>query len=302
MKRQMMFPMFDAVSDGSGGGMGQQGNSNAGAAGAGAGAAGVTGAQGDGQQGNGSTGTGQGNPGKQFTYNEDRTDWIPRHRLNEVSRKAQDYERQLQEAQRRIEALAGVSGRSQQDPQLEEVREAFKNTFPHLAKLDDRRIDRLLKLAEQSDQIEETTNHYWRSQGQKMTDALAGKLAEELGVEQLSPRQKSRFQEFYVNTLNRDFARSQAEGRPSELLKRHEAGDQTLIEELAKEFVEDFVEPVRRRATAANVNRVNTRVPNGRPASNVSTNSKPKIDFTNEQAVEDAAVAAFAANGGSFRR
>jgi len=239
---------------------------------------------------------------KQFTYTEDRSDWIPRHRLSQVSQRTQQLQQQLEESQRRIQALAGVAPVDANAQEAEEVRTAFKQMFPHLAKLDDQRIDRLLKLADQSDQLETTANHHWQQHTQRMVGALETEIAEQLGVDELTPRQRQRLGEAYANALNRDYVTAQREGRQSDLLRRHEAGDQTLIAEFAKEWVEDFVEPVRRRATAAQVQRVGVRVPSGRSSQNVSTITKPKIDFTNEQAVEDAAVAAFQQHGGMFSR
>lgn len=239
---------------------------------------------------------------KQFAYTEDRSDWVPRHRLNQVTTRTQQLQQQLEESQRRIQALAGVAPVDPNAQEAEEVRTAFKSMFPHLAKLDDQRIDRLLKLADQSDQLETTANHHWQQHTQRMVGALETEIAEQLGVDELTPRQRQRLGEAYANALNRDYVTAQREGRQSDLLRRHEAGDQTLIAEFAKEWVEDFVEPVRRRATAAQVQRVGVRVPSGRSSQNVSTITKPKIDFTNEQAVEDAAVAAFQQHGGMFSR
>ena len=239
---------------------------------------------------------------KQFTYTEDRSDWIPRHRFNVVSTRTRTLEQQLQDTTRRMQALAGVTPPNPQDAEAEEVRTAFKQMFPHLAKLDDQRIDRLLKLADQSDQLETTANHHWQQHTQRMVGALETEIAEQLGVSDLTPRQRQRIGEAYANALNRDYVTAQREGRQSEMLRRHEAGDESLIAEFAKEWVEDFVEPVRRRATASAVHRVGTRVPSGRSSQNVSTVSKPRIDFTNEQAIEDAAVAAFQQHGGMFSR
>ena len=46
----------------------------------------------------------QGDNKKVFTYQEDRTDWTPRHRLNEESSKRQTAEQKLAAAQAELEA------------------------------------------------------------------------------------------------------------------------------------------------------------------------------------------------------
>jgi hypothetical protein len=299
-------PLLDTPGDtGAGGGGTPAGTPGAGATGAGAeGQAGASGTPG--AAGTAGTTVPAGAPGaKQFTYAEDRTDWIPRHRFNEVSQraqKAQTLEQQLQESQRRIQALAGVAPQNGDEPEAAQVREAFGKLFPHLAKLDDKQIEKIMRLAEQGDQIESTTQHYWKQRGQEMVGRLEAKVAETLGADELSPRQKQRLGEFYVASLNRDHAIAQREGRQSDLVRRHEQGDPKLIEELAKEFEEDFIAPVRRHATVQNVNRVTQRVPGARGSQNARTTSKPSIDFKDEKAVEDAAVEAFRAHGGMFRR
>jgi hypothetical protein len=320
MKFGIQFPLFDTPDTGSGGGQ-AAGSGNPGAGGTGATGDGTAGATGTGATGTaagntgaggqaggqGATGTGQGNqPGnaRQFTYTEDRTDWIPRHRFNEVNQRAQrtgTLEQQLQQAQARIQALAGVTPTTPQDAEAEQVRSAFRQMFPDLGKLKGEHIDRLIKLAENGDQIEQTTNHYWQSVSTHMVTEANTQIAEALGVEKLTDTQAKRVGREYAAWLAEDFQAARAEGR-APLLARHEARDPKLVEEFVKQFSDDFIAPAARRANVSEVNRVSRKVPSGRASQNAPINSKPKIDFKNEQAVEDAAVEAFRAHGGLFRR
>lgn len=298
----------DGTGSGAGGGTGQAGT-GAGAAGTGdgtAGATGTTGATGTQATGGGTTtGTGQPTGKPSFTYEQDRTDWVPPHRFRQVSqqaRQAAELQGRLTDTERRLQALAGVTPARPGDQEAEQVRNAFKEMFPHLGKLDDAKIEKILRLAENSDQIETTTNHYWQGVGQQMVGSAHEQVADALGIDELTPSQQRRVGQAYVAMLNDDFQQARAEGRQSTMLQRHEARDPKLIAEFVKAFTDDFIEPVRRRAVQTNVERVSRRVPSGRGATTAAITTKPKIDFTNEQAVEDAAVASFTAHGGAFRR
>jgi AcrR family transcriptional regulator len=309
MKFGIAFPLYDAVTEGgTGSGSGNPGTGSAGATGTGN--AGATGTPAGTGQPAGATGTGQGTgtPGQQpaaasgFTYKEDRSDWIPRHRLNEVGNKNRTLEQQLQDANRRIQALAGVTPTDPRDAETEQVRQAFKQMFPHLAKLDDGRIDRLLSLADNSDQITETTKAYWENVGNHMVGQVNSGVAEALGLDELTPTQARRVSQAYVAWLHDDLQDARRRGEAPSLLPRHESRDPKLIGEFVQQFTDDFITPVQRRAVQTNVERVSRRVPSGRAATHTPINSKPKIDFTNEDAVENAAVEAFRAHGGAFRR
>ena len=241
-------------------------------------------------------------PAGQFTYKEDRGKWIPPHRLTEESTKRQRLEAELETSRRQLQALTGATPPTAQTQEADEVRAAFKQMFPHLAKFDDKMVDRLIRISEQSEQFEQTQTHYWQQHVSRSLKSLSDSYAKEHGLEKLSERQQRRMAAAFSAELNADAAKAQRDGEESEMVRRYESGDTALFEEFVKEWVEDFSEPARRQKTAAEVARVGARVPSGRGTQNVATNSKPKIDFTNEQATEDAMVEAFKAHGGSFRR
>lgn len=190
---------------------------------------------------------------------------------------------------RRVLALAGAEPRSEQDAADEAVRERFKQLYPKLGGLDDDKIDRLLKLADNAESLEAATTHHWQSHGRKMLDGAISGMAKAMGGD-LTDRQKQRLERSYFN---------EAQSNP-EFLARHEAGDPKLVEEFVKDFVEDFVEPGRRKALADEQTRMR-RVPSSRDRSVVGAGGK-KLDLSKDSDFEEAAVAAFKQHGGEFGR
>lgn len=193
----------------------------------------------------------------------------------------------LDAERRRIQALAGVTPQSPEEQELEAVRARVVQLFPVLAKLDEEQLDQLLSLNERAGGFEEVAQNHWERHGRTMLSSLQSKVAEELGTD-LSDRQQKALARAYV---------AEAETNP-EFLKRHEAGDQTLIEEFAKQWVEDWFEPARKTVVTSEVNRMR-RVPSGRDRS-VQTTPPKKIDFKDAKAVEDAMVESFRSHGGRF--
>lgn len=66
-----------------------------------------------------------------FTYAEDRSQWVPPHRLREVSERVRVMEGALSNYQARVRALMGVA--EPEDPRQVELRNAMKQMFPGLA-------------------------------------------------------------------------------------------------------------------------------------------------------------------------
>lgn len=206
----------------------------------------------------------------------------------------QEYERQnvqfraeLDAERRRVQALAGVTPQSEQEQEAEQIRGRFKQLFPELAELTSEDIQALRQLKEQASGIQEATTHHYKLHGRKMLDAVGVAVAKSVGGT-LSPRQLARLEAAYVR---------EAETRP-EFLARHDSGDTKLIEEFAKEWIDDWFEPARRRVTQSELER-QRRVPSGRDRS-VAAQGGKKIDFNNPKAVEDAMVEAYVGHGGGF--
>lgn len=245
----------------------------------------------------GSNGQPQAQPARSeadFRYKEDRSKWVPPHRLNEESEKARKaaeraatHEAEIEKLNKRVRALAGVDPVNPEEVDAEELRNAFKRIRPDLAKLDDTKIDQLLKMAERFESIEQSDSHRWEMHATSMLTQVNDQISDMLGGT-LNDRQKKNIAYAYTQ---------RAESDP-EFLQRHLRGDKSLVEEFAKEFAEDWVKPGSRTAVAREVGQAR-RVPSGRGTQPITT-PKPKIDFTDEKKVEDAAVARFKELGGQF--
>ena len=195
----------------------------------------------------------------------------------------QDYERRqtesdtrLAERDRQIAALTGAKTPTKDQADVDAVRERFNELFPHLGKLTPEQIDRLMSVADRGDQLEATTTNYWTNHGRRMLDSVHTDIAKEIG--DLSQRQKARINAAYVQEAEQD----------PNFLTRHEAGDPTLVKEFVKNYLEDFVEPVRRKMTQTEVSRQRP-VPFGKDRSIPGVGDK-KIDVNDPKAVMDLLV------------
>jgi hypothetical protein len=244
-----------------------------------------------------STGTGSTSGAQEFKYKEDRSNWVPSHRIAEETRKRQEAEQRYQQTQarldqeiRRVQALAGVNPVDSNEAEVEKVRAALTAMFPGLEKLTDQQfLDRLNSVAERDQDMQQAVENHWTSHGRAMLDALEEEVANTLGGD-LSDRQKRRLADAYINEIKDD----------PEKIARHERGDRTLLSAFAKDFLDDWYKPAQRQVTNQQVNRVvNRRTPNGRDSRAV-TQGKPKIDFNDSKAVEDAMVSSYLDHGGSF--
>jgi hypothetical protein len=234
-----------------------------------------------------------------FSYKEDRSKWVPPHRISEESTKRQEAERKYQETQarldqeiRRVQALAGVNPQDPQEAEVEKVRAALTKIFPGLERLSDQQfLDRLTSVADRDQDMQQAVENHWTTHGRQMLDTLEEEVSNALGGD-LSDRQKKRLADAYINEIKDN----------PELIARHEKGDRALIQQFAKDFLDDWYKPAQRQVTNQQVNRVITRrTPNGRDSRAV-TQGKPKIDFNDPKAVEDAMVQSYQDHGGTFGR
>lgn len=195
---------------------------------------------------------------------------------------------QLSVEQKRVRALSGLENVSPEEQEADEIRARIVKLFPVLGKLTDEQLSKLLASQDALGSVQETTQHYWTTHGRTMLATLHEQVAEEVGGD-LNDRQKKALSRAYVSAAEED----------PEFLARHERGDQTLLAEFAKQWVEDWLEPARRKVTQLEVNR-QRRVP-GDGAKRTVTQQPPKtINFKDPKAVEDAMVESFRSHGGAF--
>ncbi len=232
-----------------------------------------------------------------FSYKEDRSTWVPPHRISEETRKRQDAERRYQETNARLEVetqrvqrLVGLDPKNPEEQKVEEVKAALTAMFPALARISDEEfLNKLTSVADRDGELQQAVENHWTQHGRVMLDALEEEVSNALGGD-LSDRQKKRLSDAYINEIKDS----------PELIKRHEAGDRSLVTQFAKDFLDDWYKPAQRQVTNQQVSRVvSRRTPNGRDSRPV-VQGKPKIDYNDPKAVEDAMVASYLDHGGSF--
>lgn len=196
---------------------------------------------------------------------------------------------ELETERRRVKAALGIEQPNESDVEAGAVRERFKALYPHLADLTEEDVKALRAMKATAGNFEQTTNHYWSQHNVKMIGSVVDTIAKELGGGELSPRQKQRIAQAYAQeaTVNEEF------------LDRHEKGDKSLITEFAKQWIEDWVEPARRKATQQETQRFRP-VPSGKDR-NIVTHGDKKIDVNDPKAVEDFLVKGFRERNGEFK-
>lgn len=194
----------------------------------------------------------------------------------------------LTREQKRVLALSGIEPKSPEDAEVDQVRARLIQVFPALAKLTEEQVDKLLATAERSSGLEEVANNHWTRHAQTMLDSVAAAVADTIGTEDLTKRQREALDRAYV---------AECQHNPA-FLKRHEMGDPKLAGEFAKAWTEDWFETARKHVVNREVER-RPAVPSGRDRNIRTTPPKP-VDFKNEKSVQDAMVDSFKAHGGRF--
>ena len=233
--------------------------------------------------------------GKKFEYPEDRSNWVDpgKHKAAEkatnlATQQAMRLQAQLEQANQRIQALAGVHPQNPADAEKREIIDAFLKIFPGAQFLtDEKASQKFQQWLQSSDQASEAVTHHWETHREQVYGDLKSAFADELNVETLTPRQTAKLiAAFHASVPDR-----QADPEAWDAWRqRYERRDPALIEEFLKEYAEDIIEPARRQAVAGAVSR-NPRVPQGGPRRPPAAPPKPKIDFGNLDQVMAAAAA-----------
>jgi hypothetical protein len=254
-----------------------------------AGAAATTGTQGQtqgqqGQTGQSSTGTAPSG----FTYQEDRSKWIPQHRFNEVNQRAQQasqLEGQLREAQQRIQALAGVAPSDANSEKAQQIREAFFNlpgmgALRRLAEMSDDQLDALSQVPEQLQNTSQAEARQWARHGDTTVGNISEQVAEAIGTDTLDADQQSDLRTSFASWLRGKInAEMQTNGiariEDTSTLQRYENGDPKLQQEFVARYTKNWVEPARRTQTARTATRTRP-VPNSAGRSQVTSIQRPE--------------------------
>jgi hypothetical protein len=196
---------------------------------------------------------------------------------------------------RRIQALVGVNAPSPEDAELDAIRsQAGKALTPEwILKqlgLTQEEFTEIKEARKDRARLSDMEKHYWGKHGTAMVADVSKALSKEYGGD-LSKRQLDTITKAYVLRAQQDEA----------FLERHESGDPTLVEEFAKEWLEDWYEPAKRRITSQEAGRFRP-VPNGQGRAPLAGQGEKKIDVKDDKAVADLLVAGFRERGGEFGR
>lgn len=188
---------------------------------------------------------GNGQPGStRFEYDEDRSNWIPPHRLQAVSQRARTIEQQLAIERARTRALAGLepeapSFEDSLSPEDRELRNGLIKLFPELDLLR-KHGEKLAKIAPNADRLLSMGDEQWTREGHRTLRSLSKEYATHIGADTLTPRQQRQLGALFYDWLESD-----------ELLaERYAYGDDKLIADFISDLDSNFLAPVRRQGQA----------------------------------------------------
>lgn len=235
-----------------------------------------------------------------FTYQEDRSKWIPPHRLTEVSTKAQQAESRAQQLQTQLQALVGATPADPKTQEAETIKAQFFELFPgmkSLAQLSPEQLQQLLDAPKQVGAANEFVSRSWQRHGKQQLTSLVAAVSDAVGSD-LSDRAQGRLKAAFTDTIEREAQKAQETGEISDLFQRYIDGDETLVEEFAKEWAEDYFVPARRTVASQEIRRTTHKVPNSTGRGQVTT--APRQEFKTLDERLDYAAKLYKERGGQF--
>lgn len=205
---------------------------------------------------------------------------VPSYRIRETReaalREAQTrYESQLSteraESARwksQLQALVGVTPPA--NPEVDAVRSQFAKLYPGLAKMEEKAAV-MEQLLERSGDLEAQTQHYWASYGRQTMDRVFTQASEALGGN-LSEEGKRQLHASFTGWVSSS----------PELSARY-ASDPTIVDDFMKQFTSNFIDPVRRAASAGVVQRVPGALPQDSPSGTPRTTAAPAFANLDER-------------------
>lgn len=214
---------------------------------------------------------------------EDRSNWVPPHRLRETRESTQrelntqfaqreaQYQAQLQQVQSQLHALVGVQ--PPQNPEVDAIKAQFSKLYPGISRLEER-ADQLQALIERSGDLESQNQHYWQSYGRQNMDRLFSLASETFGGPITDDAKRSLHSAFVGAIQNNP-----------EMAERY-ANDPTVVNDFWKAFSSNFIDPVRRSASAAVVGRANAgmNLPQDTPSGAPRVGAQPGPQSMDERA------------------
>jgi hypothetical protein len=227
------------------------------------------------QQASGTPGSNQASTG--FTYQEDRSRWIPPHRLTEESTKRQQLEARAQLLERQLQAVTNATPKDPATLKDEEIQEAFYKKFPWARKfkeLNDEQIDRLLKTPEQVEQASQFVNQGWERHAKQMVGTLVQEVSDLIGGK-LGDDSADDLKIAFGSYIQREVQKAEASGVISADLQKYLDGDDSLVKDFAEKFTKRWATPIRRQVVAQEVTRAK-KVPNSAGRSQQTSVERPK--------------------------
>ncbi len=258
---------------------------------------------------------GQTQQARRFEYNEDRTDWLPRHRLNEESGKRQAAEQKaaqlevaLETERRRIQALTGAVPSDPKQAEKDEVKTAITGILTELGldidtlkSLNKGQLQTVLQAAEQARATAEST---WQQHTEAAYTSLEEETARGIGVEALTPKQVAQIRRAYAAEAEQCLAErkyAQENGLSydprNDFMARHLRRDPSLIKEFVKGYLDEWYQPARRSVTAQQVRQGRRVVPNGGRSQDLTVSNQPIGNLDNKDDFKKALLAARNAGG-----
>lgn len=248
---------------------------------------------------------------KTFSFKEDRTDWVPRTRLNEVSGKLTKYEQenltlkqQLELSDKRTRALAGMENPDPKKLEADEIRSAIAEMFPQLKALEGLSKDQLTQVLDAAQTARSASLATWERHALSVVEALEDRVARAMNAEKLTPTQSKSIRRAYREEAqialhtrqqavqNGDRESVETTAQDNDFIARHERGDKSLIEEFAKAFLDDWYEPARRAATTSMARRQMRPVPSGGRQRVPLASGQEKLNLNNKADFQKALLAA----------
>lgn len=217
-----------------------------------------------------------------YSYSEDRSKWVPPHRVVEASTRVTTLQKELELERQRVAALAGTRTQTPEDLDQAQIQEAlFKlPQFAHLKGLTPEVLQDLIEMRQLRSSMEQSSQHVWRTLALDTTNQLESRYKDLIGADELTPQQSQ-----ILGTMFMGMAGNTQESR-NEFRQRYESRDPKLMDEFFEVLQQGIIEPVRRTALAGPLRR--PAVPRSGSATVVAV--PPKIDYTNSTAVEDEGV------------
>lgn len=185
-------------------------------------------------------------PAKQYTFAEDRGNWVPPHRMSEISERARRAEENGLRYAAMLKAGTGVDIpmhlRTPEDQQNLAAREELFKIFPEL-KLIEKFKAMLPQLEDALPRIPDVLasgEQYWVAQGHRTIATLHEEAAKLYGMAEkdLTPFQRSTINNSFMSWIDANPAMGERFGR----------GDQGVLNEYITEWRNGFFEPARRVA------------------------------------------------------